>query len=93
LNKLEELFVPIFSRYPYLPINNEGEPVLREVNSLGDEEKQAVEKTAKAYAHDVEAAMFDFYAEPDKSGKPTVAGRYKYMFLACLVLTENANAL
>jgi hypothetical protein len=80
LGKLEELFVPIFTQYPYLSVDGEDQPVLREVNSLSDEDKQTVEQNAKKYAHDVEAAMFDSYAEADKGGKPTVAGRYKYTF-------------
>lgn len=93
LGKLEQLFVPIFTRYPYLPVDGGDEPTPREVDSLTDEDKQTVEQNGKTYAHDVEAAMFDFYAEPDKSGKPTVAGRYKYLFLTSPLLTNSADIL
>lgn len=44
---------------------------------LTDEEKVQLEERAKAYAAQVEAAVFEAHAEPDKAGIPSVAGKYK----------------
>jgi hypothetical protein len=88
LGKLENLFVPIFLRYPHLPVDGQDELALRAIDSLNDEEKQSVEQTAKTYAQGVETAMFDLYAEPDKNGRPIAAGRYKYSFSFYIMTTS-----
>ena len=44
---------------------------------LTDEEKAQLEEKAKAYAAQVEAAVFEAHAEPDRAGIPSAAGKYK----------------
>jgi len=44
---------------------------------LTDEEKAHLEERAKAYAAQVEAAVFEAHNEPDKAGIPSAAGKYK----------------
>lgn len=44
---------------------------------LTDEEKSQLEEKAKAYAAQVEAAVFEAHAELDRAGIPCVAGKYK----------------
>lgn len=44
---------------------------------LTDEEKAQLEEKAKAYATQVEEAVFEAHAEPDKAGIQSAAGKYK----------------
>lgn len=44
---------------------------------LNEEEKTQLEEKAKAYATQVEAAVFEAHAEFDKAGIPSAAGKYK----------------
>lgn len=44
---------------------------------LNEEEKTQLEERAKAYATQVEAAVFEAHAEFDKAGTPSAAGKYK----------------
>lgn len=44
---------------------------------LTDEEKAQLEEKAGAYATQVEAAVFEAHAEPDRAGIPSAAGKYK----------------
>jgi hypothetical protein len=44
---------------------------------LTDEEKNQLEEKAKAYATQVEAAVFGAHAELDRAGIPCAAGKYK----------------
>ena len=44
---------------------------------LTDEEKAQLEEKAKAYATQVEAAVFEAHSEHDKAGVPSAAGKYK----------------
>ena len=44
---------------------------------LTDEEKSQLEEKAKAYATQVEAAVFEAHAEFDRAGIPSAAGKYK----------------
>lgn len=82
LTKLEEMFTTIFLRYPVLPNEEhesvEGEePKKKTQDELTPEEKEFVENTAKNFTVDLEQRIFDIYAEPDKHGKPSAAGKYK----------------
>jgi len=47
------------------------------IAELTDEEKVQLEEKAKAYAAQVEAAVFEAHAEPDKAGGLSAAGKYK----------------
>lgn len=44
---------------------------------LTEEEKEQFEEKAKAYASQVEVAVFEAHAELDKAGIPCAAGKYK----------------
>lgn len=44
---------------------------------LTEEEKAQLEEKAKAYATQVEGAVFEAHAEFDKAGTPSAAGKYK----------------
>jgi hypothetical protein len=105
--KLEELFVPIFLRYPHLPMTaaptsnedneEEEEPKPCEVEALTDDDKIKIEQVAKAFSSELESAMFQTFAELDKTGKPVVAGKYKYGYhihselYALTILSENVS--
>jgi hypothetical protein len=54
-----------------------GEGFKKTMAELTDEEKAQLEERAKAYATQVEAAVFEAHAEPDKAGIPAAAGKYK----------------
>lgn len=44
---------------------------------LTEEEKTQLEDKAGVYATQVEAAVFEAHAEPDKAGNPSASGKYK----------------
>ena len=90
LSKLEEMFVEIFLRYPTLPEQEhqelaEGEePKKKTQDELTPEEKETVEANAKRFTAELEHIVFDLYAEPDKHGKASAAGKYKYVLVSFL---------
>ena len=47
------------------------------IAELTEEEKAQLEEKASAYATQVEAAVFDAHAEPDKAGNLSASGKYK----------------
>jgi hypothetical protein len=78
LGKLLETFLPIFRRHPHVPPAEGGgalEP--RDPAALVEEDAAAVERVAHAFTEELEQALFELFAERDKSGKPAVGGRYK----------------
>lgn len=93
LGKLQEIFSNIFLTFPYFPVKIEDDDadgpdpnVKRSVSDEGftkitaeltDEEKAQLEEKAKEYATQVEAAVFEAHAEPDKAGIQSAAGKYK----------------
>lgn len=88
LTKLLEVFTRIFTQYPFL---NDGRQdrdagVGRDFTpdkapeELTDEEKEKLEATARQFTADLEQCMFAIYSEPDKTGKPHAAGKYKERF-------------
>jgi hypothetical protein len=94
LGKYTEMFTGIFMQYPYVQQedhaqaeaeNGEGEKEHKKVmlerkpEELTEEEKAKVREGAKAFAAEVEQAVFDVYAEPDKYGKPSASTKYKYV--------------
>ena len=84
LNKLQEIFVGIFQRYPLLPSEgDEGETgVEKKPEELTDEEKEQLKERASRFATELEECMYELYAEPDKTGKQSVAAKYKYVPLS-----------
>ncbi|TFY59956.1 hypothetical protein EVJ58_g5444 [Rhodofomes roseus] len=83
LTKFEEVFCPIFLRYPFLD-GVKATPGLLEPNKkqedLTDEEKEKLEMTARRFAADLEHRVFDLYADTDKNGKRAVGSKYKERF-------------
>ncbi|KAH9166816.1 hypothetical protein EDB89DRAFT_2001434 [Lactarius sanguifluus] len=95
LGKLSEMFAGIFLRYPSVrqksevregagegedEVPMETELVERKTGELSDEEKAQAKKRAAAYAAEVEHAVFETYAEPDKYGKLGAGTKYKERF-------------
>ncbi|KZT71961.1 hypothetical protein DAEQUDRAFT_80269 [Daedalea quercina L-15889] len=83
LTKFEEIFCPIFLRFPFLngtqDAPNTSEPSKRP-EDLVDEEKEKLEMTAKHFAADLEQCIFDVYSDSDKNGKRSVGNKYKERF-------------
>jgi hypothetical protein len=93
LGKYTEMFTAIFMQYPHIQQEDhaeEGETgedekerkptIERKPEELTEEEKAKVRERATAFAAEVEQAVFDTYAEPDKYGKPSASAKYKYVF-------------
>ncbi|KAH9056266.1 hypothetical protein EDB87DRAFT_1638219 [Lactarius vividus] len=95
LGKLSEMFAGIFLRYPYVRQKSEAregegegeeeapkevELIERKTGELSDEEKTQAKERAAAYAAEVEHAVFETYAEPDKYGKLGAGTKYKERF-------------
>ncbi|KAH8997826.1 hypothetical protein EDB86DRAFT_3076361 [Lactarius hatsudake] len=92
LGKLSEMFAGIFLRYPYVRQQSEvregegeGEvpkemELVEKTGELSDEEKTQAKERAAAYAAEVEHAVFETYAEPDKYGKLGAGTKYKERF-------------
>ncbi|KZT09941.1 uncharacterized protein LAESUDRAFT_694467 [Laetiporus sulphureus 93-53] len=87
LTKLQETFCQIFLRYPFLrdgasqlATSNEALEADRRQEELTDDQKEKIETTAKHFASDLEQCVYDLYAEPDKAGKRSAAGKYKERF-------------
>jgi hypothetical protein len=90
LGKFSEMFTGIFMQYPY--VHPEGSAkeeegaeskkattVERNPEELTEEEKTQLRERASVYAAEVEHAVFDTYAEPDKHGKLGAGVKYKYV--------------
>lgn len=84
MGKLQELFIDIFHKYPYLQDKPDDTEAMQEgdepdkiPDELTDEEKQMLEDRAKHFATDLESCMYDTYSEPDKTGKHMAVGKYK----------------
>ena len=85
LGKFAEMFMGIFMQYPCIQeINAEGEgapkkaTVTRKPEELTEDDKTQLRERASAFATEVEQAVFNTYAEPDKVGKPGAGVKYKY---------------
>ena len=89
LGKFSEMFAGIFMHYPHVhpegDANEEGAEsnkattVERKPEELTEEEKTQLQERASAFAAEVEQAVFETYAEPDKYGKPGAGIKYKYV--------------
>ncbi|KAI0788754.1 hypothetical protein C8Q75DRAFT_767793 [Abortiporus biennis] len=83
-SKLQEMFSQIFLRYPILA----GETIADEQDvqpskkpeELTPEEKEFVEGKGKDFATELEHCMWELYAEPDATGKPSAGKKYKDEF-------------
>ena len=93
LGKFSEMFTGIFMQYPYVYPEGNAKPeegaeegaerkkataVERKPEELTEEEKTQLRERASAFAAEVEHAVFDTYAEPDRHGKPGAGVKYKY---------------
>jgi hypothetical protein len=103
LGKFAEMFMGIFMQYPYVQENNTEEDgaerkkvmVERKPEELTEDDKTQLREGASAFATEVEQAVFDTYAEPDKSGKPGAGVKYKYVswpltYTVVLMRTSNS---
>ena len=82
LGKLEIVFRDIFLRYPNVLRTEsvDGEPsAVEKTEELTEAEKAKVEEEAKQFATELEQCVYDIYSEPDKQGKPSAGGKYKYV--------------
>jgi hypothetical protein len=89
LGKLEGVFHDIFLRYPHVRTETtDGGPsvVEKKAEDLSEEEKAKVEEEAKQFATDLEQCVYDIYSEPDKQGRPSAGGKYKYVVFVFLPL-------
>lgn len=87
LGKFSEMFAGIFMQYPYVYPESNGKEeaterkkaimVERKPEELTEEEKAQLRERASAFAAEVEHAVFDTYAEPDKHGKLGAGVKYK----------------
>lgn len=77
IGKLADVLVPVFKRHPVVEGGVEKAP-----EELDEEETAFVEERARAYAAELERCVFETYAEPDKFGKASAAGKYKWVFRA-----------
>ncbi|TFK53420.1 hypothetical protein OE88DRAFT_1655545 [Heliocybe sulcata] len=84
LGKYEELFLTIFTRYPHLPSdaegNNEGGVVEKGPQELSPDEKAVLESRAKQFASELEQCVYDTYAEPGQHGKQVAGPKYRERF-------------
>jgi hypothetical protein len=89
LGKFSEMFTRIYMQYPYFypEVNAKEEEgaerekamtVERNPEELTEEEKTQLRERASAFAAEVEQAVFNTYAEPDKLGKLGAGVKYKY---------------
>ena len=60
------------------PKDEAPEPSKKE-EDLTEEEQEILSTNGKKYASDLEQCVFELYAEPDKHGKPSAGGKYKYV--------------
>ncbi len=93
LGKFAEMFTGIFMQYPYIQQEGKAEEedggerkkaiAERKPEELTEEDKAQVRERATAFATEVEQAVFDTYAEPDKYGKMGAGVKYKYVSRLC----------
>ena len=83
---MQELFRQIFTRYPFLAQHDEGDEAGerglqpdKKPEELTLEEKEQLEAKANQFGIELENCVYELYSEPDKSGKPVVGGKYKYV--------------
>ncbi|KAI5999330.1 hypothetical protein F5J12DRAFT_724472 [Pisolithus orientalis] len=81
LGKLQEMFLPVFLRYPSADSpDGSGNKIELKPEDLDETGKQRLENEAKTFASELEQSIFDIYAEPDKHGKLGVGPKYKERF-------------
>ncbi|KIJ65579.1 hypothetical protein HYDPIDRAFT_70652, partial [Hydnomerulius pinastri MD-312] len=81
LGKLQEMFRPIFARYPRADSDDgSGNKVEVKAEDLSDEDKQRLEDEANTFARDLEQCIFELYCELDKHGKQGTGPKYKERF-------------
>ncbi|KAI6041284.1 hypothetical protein EDC04DRAFT_1305898 [Pisolithus marmoratus] len=81
LGKLQEMFLPVFLRYPSADApDGSGNKIELKPEDLDDAGKERLENEAKIFASELEQSIFDIYAEPDKHGKLGVGPKYKERF-------------
>lgn len=51
---------------------------------LTPDQRALLEERARAYTHELEEAVFEMFAEPDKTGKLSVGAKYKYVSVVIL---------
>ena len=88
LGKLEELFRDVFFRYPHVRVESsdgdgldqpsETALVQKPLDSLTQDEKDAVLNESKRFAMELEKSIFEIYSELDKEGHPSAGSKYKY---------------
>ena len=87
-------------QYPYVQLESnvekEGEEdkkcvVERKSEDLTEEDKTHVRERATVFATEVEQAVFDTYAEPDKYGKQGAGVKYKYVLSAIRAHSYRSN--
>lgn len=88
LTKLEEIVRPMFEEHQDVKNENQIETQVKAEGSGGDakeavapstseEEMSAIDQKIKAFVNELERCMMEIYAEPDKSWRPSAAGKYK----------------
>ena len=85
LTKLEDVFKEVYLRYPYVRLKEEGggegqggsRIVRKATDDMSEEEKEALMEDSRRFARELEACVFEIYAEPDKNGNPHAAAKYK----------------
>ncbi|KAI6126398.1 hypothetical protein EV401DRAFT_999960 [Pisolithus croceorrhizus] len=81
LGKLQEMFLPVFLRYPSADApDGSGNKIESKPEDLDDAGKERLENGAKTFASELEQSIFDIYAEADKHGKLGVGPKYKERF-------------
>jgi hypothetical protein len=106
LGKFSDMFTRIFMQYPYVypegsakeeegAESKKATTVERKSEELTEEDKTQLRERASAFAAEVEQAVFNTYAEPDKYGKPGAGVKYKYassLFAQSVVLMRTSNS-
>jgi len=86
LTKLEDVFKEVYLRYPYVRLKEEDDDgegqsgvkiIKKELTDMSEEEKEAVVEDSRQFARELEACVYETYAEPDKNGNPHAAAKYK----------------
>lgn len=81
LGKLQEMFLPVFLRYPSADApDGSGNKIELKPEDLDDAGKERLENGAKTFASELEQSIFDIYGEADKHGKLGVGPKYKERF-------------
>ena len=85
LSKLEDMCKEVYLRYPYVHLKEEDDgegqfvvkTIKKELADMNDEEKEALIEDSRRFARELESCVYEIYAEPDKSGNPHAAAKYK----------------